>query len=790
MTALLTLLSLAGCSTPAPTGPSPVAPAKGPESVLLARHPERITITELGWLTRPGRALKAKLPVTATKIGPGRWKVDLQVRAPGHHHPVKKRVPGTRLTQGKRTLKWERRPSKPWTWTVDEDGDLIVRLPPRNDGKGLVFHTGRMRGDERALDRRTAGGTDLDFVVRDQPIFQDWRHGLYIPPPTTLRIDVDVPSGRATFTTRARLLTPVWGPSRSDGTDLALRVVDGENVETVGTWGIDRGQRVLTADLSRWAGRRVTLELQSEPRTSAAHDHLFLEEPLVHVPNDTPRRVLLVFVDTLRADHLGLYGYGRDTSPTLDQLATHGMVFENAHGTAPWTLPSSRSLLTGRQPEAVDEAAKLQELFAGAGFTTASIYANHYLGEGFGLEHDWSSILRQPQSSSYGTRAATELLKRYPDRDLFVLLHLMDPHMPYGERREHRLWSDAPPDILPGSHATQEWKLEEIWAEADADERVALQTWATDRYDQNIHQVDADLRPVFEAFGPDTTVVFVSDHGERLFGDDGTYGHGQGLEDDLMRVPMIWWGPGITAGRTDQHVSLLDVAPTLLERFGLPVPEPMDGRSLLPTLDGGEQPAEPVGFGHILYGDQGWAAVEGGTRYETRGPKESVTGSGDGVDTWRKRASEATGRELVPVWRISVPSRTTRMADVRTRWTLEHPGGVGRVWGSEDGLGGIHLPTQEGDVLTAQPSQGRHMPREVFFDRSVDLMGAKVTYAVGEQSWSAVVDTSPADQPVLIGPAGAELRLDAGVAALAVELEEQVLTDTTAEELRALGYIE
>ena len=789
-TTLLGLLLLDGCGrqTEEPTVPPATTIST---TTLLARHPDKIEVVELGGRVRSGRPLQRRIRLTAKPTKqPGLWSVDLQVRAPGHHVPVGKRVPGTQVLHGKRRLTWRRRADAPWTWTVTPKGDLSIRLPEGTSPKGLVFEPGRLKQDERALDRSTFQGSDLSFVVRDQPVFQDWRHGLYLPPPTVVRIEVDVPEGAARFSSRVRNLAPVWGRSRSDGAQVELGVVEADGVRPVAALDLARDQSILQGDLSPWAGRTITLELRTKPLGSAIHDHVFLEEPAVYVPTATPRRVLLVFVDTLRADHLGLYGYPRPTSPNLDRRAAHARVFDNAHGTAPWTLPSSRGLLTGRQPEDIASATTLQEFLSRDGFTTVNVFANQYLGQGFGLENAWSVIRRAPQSSSRGVQQAKLLLEQYADRDLFMLLHLMDPHLPYGERKEHRIWSDTPPDHLAAKEAVSEGGLERTWAAASPVQREQLRSWATDRYDQNIRQVDADLDGVFEAFGPQTLVVFVSDHGERLFGEDGSYGHGQALEDDLTRVPMLWWGPGIEAGREPQHVSLMDVLPTLLDRVtDTPLPPELHGRSLDPILEGGTLPSVPVGFGRLLYGDQGWAAVQDEGRYQVRGPAEQLTGADD-LPLWRDKVQQATGRQLVPVWRFSVPSRTSRLADRSVSWHLEIPGQIGRVWGSEDSLGGIVVPQAQGGQLEVRVPGAGHVPREIYLDRELDLVGAHLTYTTGGQTFEATISELPTEHPLIVGPPDAPLRVDAGWEALATDLVEQSIDDTTEEELRALGYIE
>jgi len=783
-------------SSPARTAVRPVPVAdqvpEGSHTIPLARRP--LEIVTLGGHTHPAKAMRAKIPLSLRPTEePGVWTAPLRVRAPDHAGPWKRRALGMQVHAGEERLKYKLPAERPWTWSTDKGGLRIV-LPQDHDGSGLWLAPGRLRADHNALDRRTFPGSDLEFVVRDQPLWSDWRHGLYLPPPTTVRMVHSLPAGKPVFSGYAMLPPPPLGRSRSDGATIELWVDDGSSPLRVAQLALEAGSvSELRADLSKWAGKEVALELRTAGNKQTLHDHVFIEEPVIYVPTEHPRRIAVVLVDTLRADHLGLYGYSRPTSPVLDAYSSEATVFTAARTVAPWTLPSSRALLSGRQPEDWNQGPLLQEVLADAGFITVSLVANHYLSYEFGLDRGWTLHQPMAQNSIAGTRRASFLTDRYKDRDLFVFLHLMDPHLPYGERKTLRQWADKAPAIA--GRAKHETHLLAGYKRGNAAERKELVDWAIGRYDQNILQVDTDLQATFEALGPDAWVVFLSDHGERFFDDGHTIGHGQGLEDDLIRIPFIWRGPGISTRRVDAPVSILDVAPTLIERF-TDAESGGAGRSILDTLNGGEPSASKQGVGRILFGDSAWGVVHDGKRYQSRGSEQTVVDLQTGAPLdeplapWRERTLDATGKKLLPAWRVSVPARGSRIADRKQRWELQLTGEFDEVWSVEDLVTPLGQLQIDGDTLRVERTGGRNPPREVFISRDTDLSGAEVRYHVQRQDYRAALEPDTGQDPWLVlGPDTAPLRVDRTWQPHPAPPAAELLDDTM-DALRELGYLD
>ncbi len=324
-----------------------------------------------------------------------------------------------------------------------------------------------------------------------------------------------------------------------------------------------------------------------------------------------PRSVVLIVVDTLRADHLGLYGYGRDTSPRLDALARDAAIFDHAFASSPWTLPSFGSLFTGRlpaehragwpagAPEGGDADGReflplraglptLAETLAVAGLDTAAVMNNAFLHPDFGVARGFATY-DHIGGNRKRIRRADEVVDRALDwlgkegrGDFLLVVHFFDPHLNY----------DAPAPFR-GSFADSEMSDEERNAlmELRPLRQRVRQGEPVDwdfligAYDEEIAFVDRELGRLWRGLEEsgrlaESLVVLTADHGEE-FGDHGGFEHGHSLYGELVRVPLLVWGPGVEPGRRAEPVSLVDVYPTVLDALGLPAPEGLPGRSLI-----------------------------------------------------------------------------------------------------------------------------------------------------------------------------------------------------------------
>jgi arylsulfatase A-like enzyme len=316
---------------------------------------------------------------------------------------------------------------------------------------------------------------------------------------------------------------------------------------------------------------------------------------------ERPRRVVLVSIDTLRADHLGLYGYSRPTSPTLDALASESTVFDDATSASPWTLPSHASLLTGLYPSRhglvsherylPSSVETLAQRFSRAGYHTAAVVNSHNLSPTFGLDRGFQQYryveeeADQREPSTAITDQAMDWLAGAGDSPMFLFLHYYDVHSDYVSLPKYEQAFLAPYDGVADGTTAQ--------LVAHREGRIVLDPAKDagnliDRYDAGIRQMDDEIGRLLRflderGMSADTLLVLTSDHGEEFFEHGGVL-HGQTQYQEVLRVPLLVRGPGAPHKRISIPVSLVDVFPTLLALSGLPAPDALDGVSLLPLL--------------------------------------------------------------------------------------------------------------------------------------------------------------------------------------------------------------
>jgi arylsulfatase A-like enzyme len=319
---------------------------------------------------------------------------------------------------------------------------------------------------------------------------------------------------------------------------------------------------------------------------------LGVSDPTVHDLDDygKAKGVLLVSIDTLRRDHVGAYGYGPPTTPRLDALAREGVFCEDAVTTSSWTLPAHLSMLTSVDPGAhggVDmshgfnrRVPTLAALLRGAGFATQAVTSHLYVSSVYGVDDGFDHLdFHQDRKATDVANRAVDVLDRIGDRRFFLFLHFYDPHWHYEPPESTRKIFDAPyAGTITGRLQDFAHRDRKSVSPADLAHLIAL-------YDGEIRYVDDELGRVFDhlrARGLDrgTLVLVTSDHGEEFL-EHGSWEHQKTLYEELVRIPLLFWGPGVGPRREPSPTSLLDVAPTVLAWAGVPVPAPMQGRSLL-----------------------------------------------------------------------------------------------------------------------------------------------------------------------------------------------------------------
>lgn len=613
---------------------------------------------------------------------------------------------------------------------------------PAPDWQQVEFRFPKAAEAERALNFDTAGLGSADFVNRTLTLGEQSWTGLLLPAPSVASWTLEWGEG-AVFDADTFLVPPAILPAAgSDGADLVVRVDGIEVARTTIGVHVARFRCVLPG-----SGRH-SLELLTEPKGSSDFDYVFVSGPAVYVPTATPQRVLLVFVDTLRRDRVGVYGYEGGTTPLLDRLAAHGTVFESARSVSPWTLPAVRAAMSGTQPELWGTVPTLPARLAAGGFQTEAIVGNAFLSQPFDAQRGWThyeySHLLEPDDVVARARA---VLDRYPDRDLALLVHFMGPHMPYDEPPWYTWWfaGQEPVEI---KQLSRDWLSEVPWDSPNLD---VIRDYVSGRYDANVRWVNDELGPLIADVGATGHVVVFADHGEELW-DHGGFEHGHTFYDELLAVPLLVRSASMLPGRVDAPVSLLDLTPTVLNLVGLPSDVPQ-GLSLVPLArgEGAELfTARPQAFGRPLYGRDGWGVVTGEQKWWQRSAISTVFDVGldprersnlaatTALGPYPEALAKALGTDVVLGYRFRILSRTGTpkiRAETPLGWRAVVPAYDPR--GRSDGA---EATIDAAGHLVWSPVIGVELPSEFFavpVGDASDCTGLVVTTSVGSSVFTS-----------------------------------------------------
>ena len=344
--------------------------------------------------------------------------------------------------------------------------------------------------------------------------------------------------------------------------------------------------------------------------------------------NDRMTNIVLITIDCLRADHMGCYGYHRDTSPNIDKLASRGVLFSRAISNGGGTPEAFPSILASIPPPVhyeeyksiINENVTIAEVLRGNGYETAAFHSNPYLSrffhydKGFDTFDDSLSLagsvqreqikgmMSKPGSSlakllskldnllavvgppiiraEQITSKALAWLREHPNK-FFLWLHYMDVHHPYMPPSEfRRQFYNRPPN-----HYQMLKLYNKISRKPDRVSSYDLER-LHGLYDAGIRYVDTSIGSLFNKLGErlgNTIIIVTADHGEAL-GEHGTFGHNS-LYEEIIRVPLIINIPGRTKATTvKSQVSSLDIAPTILDILNIEKEEALHGESLIPVI--------------------------------------------------------------------------------------------------------------------------------------------------------------------------------------------------------------
>ncbi len=323
--------------------------------------------------------------------------------------------------------------------------------------------------------------------------------------------------------------------------------------------------------------------------------------------DDTGPRVnvLLIIIDTLRADHMGFWGYERDITPTLDSLALSGASWMKMQAQSPWTLPSTASILTGLTPREhgagryegqlyglAASIPNLQGILHSEGWQTCAVFNVIFLNENFGFHRGFDHFDCRGVTEGIGCRradktvdAALAWLSGLDDGSCyFAVLHFYDPHIPYDP--------PSPYDTLYADPSYTAFKSdEEQLAVVNSVNRDSLEIEAEglnnliDLYDGEIAFTDAEISRLLgeiriSGLADSTLVIVLADHGEEFLEHSGIE-HGRTLYQEVIHVPLIISGPGVPSGLSiDVPASHIDIMPTVLSFLQMEIPDDLQGRDL------------------------------------------------------------------------------------------------------------------------------------------------------------------------------------------------------------------
>jgi arylsulfatase A-like enzyme len=400
-----------------------------------------------------------------------------------------------------------------------------------------------------------------------------------------------------------------------------------------------RGARALPA-LSVVAIVAATLSLAGAPGAAEAE------------AGGRPNIVYLL-IDTLRPDHLGCYGYGRDTSPYIDRIAAESIVFTRFYSVCPWTDPAIATLFTGLYPQAILPPAPharaikqklpleldtLAELLRGAGYRTAALVDHPGINQQRDFDQGFDDFVNLSRKLGWHKWVGSEpeavlgefleVLARHQDAPLFLYVHLVYPHRPY---------TPKPPFegmFGPGSSELVSEERQGVINDYDAEIRM------TDELVGSMHS-HMMRRGLLE----DTWFIITSDHGEG-FWEHGLGEHGNSLYNELLSIPLIISPPGATKAQSrsvDALLSNVDLFPTVLDLAGADIPPAIDGGSLMPFVSGkGRSTA-----GHVIFSENPHSRIVHGLACQTETHKLTYAALLPIKDVFAIRKGRGAGGEVL-----------------------------------------------------------------------------------------------------------------------------------------------
>lgn len=547
------------------------------------------------------------------------------------------------------------------------DAKKIGRLlTPRSRQGTLILGSVRLRRDEKSnepaqvgiqvLNRRQKWLMDSEVIDAKQPawrnvtLFKETRPGLLLGPGGTASFEVELPDAPTKLT--AALAVAMARPDSAIQLEVGISSNGRTRTERIEILSKSTAWLPAVIDLAEFASERVRIELKSSAAAGTSDQTIAVfASALIATAKESARKdVILISLDTMRADHTSVFGYAKPTTPNLERLASSAAAFTRAQSTAPWTLPSHTSILSGLTVDrhgthsfsgkVPADIPWLAREFARAGYETLAFTGGGFVSPEFGFamgfdrygeidpRHpglEWVDATSNTnerglaQESDRIRAEITNLLSGPRHAPKFLFLHTYAAHdyrtQPALLERLGIPKADIPALLAAMTSTTAQGLVDKNSDPSTLDARLEA---VTRIYDGSIALADLLVGTVLDALEAsgrldDTIVIVTSDHGEELL-DHGAVGHGSTLYQEQIHIPLLIHAPGHPAGRYDDVVSNIDIAPTLRQLVGLPALAECDGRSLVPRLNG--ETLEPVpAFARGSHRDRVYRAMQG-TQYK------------------------------------------------------------------------------------------------------------------------------------------------------------------------------
>ncbi|MBN2715349.1 MAG: sulfatase [Deltaproteobacteria bacterium] len=465
--------------------------------------------------------------------------------------------------------------------------------------------------------------------------------------PMTLAYYLEIPANASVCLMGA---PTVDAKSKVSPIDFSIRVtpVDGGQSKQMFAKKFEKDEwEEVMVDMAPYAGKLVRIELQAKGAENArfAAGVPALRVKSAPAPRGKNRKnVVVLLVDTLRADKLKSYGNRRVKTNGMDAFVTESVLFENCQSNSNWTKPSCASVLTGLHPDShkarghsstLNKSVKMvSEMFREKGFQTAAFVANGYLATEFGFNRGWNkyvNYIRENKNSDAENvfRDALKFIDDAKDTPFLAYIQTIDPHVPYDPPAEDLKLYDARPyegPVSPRStgNLLEEYKRKQVTLNSrDKRHLEALYDGEVTYHDRQFSKFISDLKK--RGVLDDTLFVVCADHGEEFFEHE-SVGHGHTLYQELLHVPLIVRAPGLVPrnARVTAKASLSDIVPTVLDGTGTERPAEVEGRSLIAEANG--DTANPFDASFSSFFSEAdernlqWAVRKGDWKLKMKGP--------------------------------------------------------------------------------------------------------------------------------------------------------------------------